>query len=92
MRLLQRATTPCFAACLLLFGACATVQESTGPAGAQNKPAPPVRYNLAGYSTAFKQGYADACATPRRQNAGRFRSDTDYSMGWTDGSTACRAR
>jgi hypothetical protein len=50
------------------------------------------RYNLTGYSAGFKQGYADACASPRRQNAARFKSDTDYSMGWQDGQSACRAR
>lgn len=50
------------------------------------------RYNLTGYSAAFKQGYADACASPRRRNADRFKSDTDYSMGWQDGSSVCRKR
>lgn len=56
------------------------------------KPAPPPRFNLTGYSTAFKQGYADACATPKRRNSERFRTDTDYSMGWQDGQSACRSR
>ena len=48
------------------------------------------RYNLTGYSASFKQGYADACASPRRQNAARFKSEIDYSMGWQDGQSACR--
>jgi hypothetical protein len=65
-----------------------TSSTSTPPAHA--KPAP--RYNLVGYSASFKQGYADACATPRRRNAERFKSDTDYSMGWQDGSSTCRSR
>jgi hypothetical protein len=43
--------------------------------------------NLVGYSAAFKQGYADACA--KRRNAERFNSDGDYAMGWQDGRSAC---
>jgi hypothetical protein len=49
-------------------------------------------YNLTGYSAAFKQGYADACATPRRRDAERSKSDSDYSMGWNDGKALCRSR
>ena len=54
--------------------------------------APAAPYNLTGYSAAFKQGYSDACETPRRSNAARLKSDTDYSMGWNDGQSACRSR
>ena len=54
--------------------------------------AAPQRYNLAGYSAAFKQGYTDACATPRRRSEERFKSDSDYQMGWSDGASICRAR
>lgn len=57
-----------------------------------SKPPPAPRFNLTGYSTAFKQGYADACATPKRRNSERFKTDTDYSMGWQDGQSACRSR
>ena len=53
---------------------------------------PPQRYNLTGYSAAFKQGYADACATPRKRDAERIKSDMDYQMGWSDGQSLCRAR
>jgi hypothetical protein len=49
-------------------------------------------YNLSGYSPAFKDGYTDACSTPLRRNAERFKSDADYSMGWNDGQSVCRAR
>jgi hypothetical protein len=96
MRLLPRFAAPCLVACLLLLGACGSLQEPSSPAAAVSKPAsapaPAPRYNLAGYSPAFKQGYADACAAPRRQNAARFKSETDYSMGWQDGQSACRSR
>ena len=53
---------------------------------------PPQRYNLTGYSAAFKQGYADACATPRKRDAERLKSDIDYQMGWSDGQSLCRTR
>ncbi|MES2564336.1 MAG: hypothetical protein V4637_16655 [Pseudomonadota bacterium] len=80
----------------LLSAGCETIKRGAdAPRTSEptvGKPAPPAPYNLAGYSAAFKEGYADACATPRRSNAARLKSDTDYSMGWTDGSTACKAR
>ncbi|HEX2830258.1 MAG TPA: hypothetical protein VHP37_28220 [Burkholderiales bacterium] len=68
----------------------ATTTGTSAPTTTSRAPAP--RYNLTGYSSAFKQGYADACATPKRRNGERFRTDTDYSMGWQDGSSACRSR
>ncbi|MGZ8202510.1 MAG: hypothetical protein ACXW2I_07095 [Burkholderiales bacterium] len=43
---------------------------------------------MSGYSAAFKQGYADACAS--RRNDQRFKIDADYQMGWTDGKSLCR--
>ena len=64
--------------------------SGSGPGAATKSSAP--RYNLTGYSAAFKQGYGDACATPRRRNAERLKADGDYSMGWQDGSSACRSR
>ena len=66
------------------------------PAPAQpsvQRPPPPV--NLSGYSPAFKQGYTDGCASARgsmRRDEARFRSDNDYMMGWSDGSSVCRNR
>ena len=62
-------------------------QKSSAPAAT---PPPAPRVNLTGYSAAFKQGYADACA--KRRSAERFKSEVDYSMGWQDGSSACRSR
>jgi len=56
------------------------------PGSANTAPAGP-RYNLTGYSAAFKEGYADACAS--RRNDERFKSDADYQMGWNDGSSLC---
>ena len=61
------------------------------PASSTTK-SPARSYNLTGYSAAFKQGYADACATPRRRDAERLKSDTDYQMGWNDGQSLCRTR
>ena len=99
--------TAACAAVLLCLAGCETLSEmsssspqkqspgssnTAAPAATTSKPPPAPRFNLTGYSTAFKQGYADACATPKRRNAERFRTDTDYSMGWQDGTSACRSR
>jgi hypothetical protein len=87
--------TAASAAVLLCLAGCETLSDMSSsspqkPATTTTSPAP--RYNLTGYSAAFKQGYADACATPRRRNAERFKAEMDYSMGWQDGQSACRAR
>ena len=94
MGTLTRASAPSLVAGVLALSACSslpTTSPSSHSPPVEAKPAA-ARYNLTGYSTGFKQGYADACATPRRRNADRFKSDTDYSMGWQDGSSACRKR
>ena len=79
-------------ALIVLTTGCAGPRSAPPPAeraGVQSAPHP---YNLSGYSTAFKEGYADACATPRRRNAERFKTDGEYSMGWNDGQSVCRSR
>jgi hypothetical protein len=73
-------------ALLALVAGCATQSPSTSP-GARAAP-PAARYNLAGYSEGFKQGYADACAS--RRSAERYKADTDYRMGWDDGQNLCK--
>ncbi|MGQ0751481.1 MAG: hypothetical protein ACT4PS_13165 [Betaproteobacteria bacterium] len=67
--------------------------SSTTPAQPSVQRPPPV--NLSGYSAAFKQGYTDGCASVRgttRRDDARYRSDSDYMMGWSDGNSACRAK
>jgi hypothetical protein len=61
------------------------------PESASGRPAQP-RYNLTGYSDAFKSGYVDACANDRRRDEPRFKTDNDYRMGWTDGSAICKRK
>ena len=79
-------------ATLLSLPGCQTVSGGAGTSSAATaSPAAP-RYNLAGYSAAFKSGYSDACANPRRRSAERFKTDNDYSMGWQEGVSACRSR
>ena len=63
-----------------------------GSLGSGDRPAPAPPYNLAGYSVAFKEGYGDACAKPRRRNEQRYKADTDYGMGWNDGQSVCKGR
>jgi len=74
-------------------GGCASETRVSPPApgSASSNTAPAVpRYNLAGYSAAFKEGYADACASRRDEN--RFTADADYQMGWSDGRSLCAKR
>jgi len=52
--------------------------------------------NQSGYSTAFRHGYAAGCDSvgarrPQRDEA-RYKTDTDYMMGWNDGYSACQRR
>jgi hypothetical protein len=66
--------------------------DSTGSPAPSN---PADRVNLSGYSPAFKQGYADGCdsaGASRRRDEQRYKSETDYMMGWNDGNSACLRR
>jgi hypothetical protein len=74
-------------ASILVVAGCAT-QTPPGSTSVSRSAAPAARYNLAGYSEGFKQGYGDACAS--RRNAERYKADTDYQMGWNDGNSLCR--
>ena len=83
-----------FSFCVLLWlAACATpdrTRTDTAPAKPAASAAP--RYNLTGYSPAFKAGHADACAVPRRRSEARFKNEDDYRMGWQDGASVCKQR
>jgi hypothetical protein len=69
---------------------------ASGCAGPQHSPAPRPRVNLAGFSAAFKQGYADGCdhalSLAARKDEQRYRRDADYASGWNDGYSMCRRR
>ena len=75
------------AALLAWLSGCATTGGESAPAQA---PTTAPRYNLVGYSPAFKAGYGDACANPRRKSDARFKNEEDYRMGWNDGSSICK--
>jgi hypothetical protein len=94
LRLNRAASAALLLCAAVLVAGCETPGGSgkAGPAATAPPKAAAPRYNLAGYPPGFKEGYADACATPRRRNAERFKSDNDYSMGWQDGSGVCRTR
>jgi len=75
------------AALALLFAACSTTHA--------DNPNPPANVNLSGYSLAFRQGYADGCASSsgrQQQDAQRYAGDADYRQGWQDGRAICRAK
>ena len=67
-------------------------------AGCAGHPAPTPAapgVNLAGYSPAFRVGYADGCGSvdaARKRDEPRFKADTDYAQGWRDGFDICRRR
>lgn len=49
--------------------------------------------NLSGFPRAFKEGYADGCASVRgstKRDGARFKSDPQYAQGWRDGLDICR--
>jgi len=52
------------------------------------------RINMSGFSAGFKQGYSDGCESvstrAQRRNESRYKTDSDYMMGWNDGYSACR--
>jgi hypothetical protein len=80
----MRAPGPLLA--LLWLAGCAALEPRTDPP----------RVNLAGFSSAFKQGYSEGCASagarhPRRDES-RYRTDADYRMGWNDGHAICGQR
>jgi len=82
---------------IALVSACATVQEPPSPKPAPvprnaEPPAPPV--NLSGFPLAYRQGFADGCASAtaaERKDAGRA-SDGNYRTGWQDGLAQCRKK
>jgi|SRR6185312_462054 len=54
-------------------------------------------YNLTGYPPAVRDGYIDGCESAKRtqfarKDAARMSGDPQYSMGWNDGYSICKAR
>ena len=86
-RMKSRAAAFCLYAILAALAGCATDEHKSTASPAPKRAHAP-RYNLVGYSAAFKEGYADACG--KRRNAQRMKDDTDYQMGWNDGTSMCR--
>jgi hypothetical protein len=83
----RAALAPLFLFLLALAG-CAS--QSTRTSSPPREAPAAVRYNLAGYSASFKQGYGDACASPKRRNDQKYKADADYQMGWNDGQSVCK--
>jgi hypothetical protein len=54
-------------------------------------------YNLTGYPAAVREGYVDGCESAKstsyaRKDAKRMAGDPQYSMGWNDGFSLCKAK
>ena len=67
-----------------------------GPAGPatprSNVEPPPPAVNLSGFPLAYRQGYADGCASAggrEQKDAARFGNDGNYRTGWLDGRALC---
>jgi hypothetical protein len=56
----------------------------------------PSNINLAGFPSAFKEGYGDGCQSVGQTNMHRddkrFASDRQYASGWRDGFDTCSRR
>ncbi len=71
-----------------LLSACAT--QSTTQSAMQ-----PANVNLSGFPPAFREGYADGCASahgPTMRSESRFKSDQQYASGWRDVRDICKRR
>ena len=102
-RFVARAQHAVAIAAVLALAACATVglptetppAKPTAPPLPRNAEPPAPKINLSGFPLAYRQGYADGCASatgPERKDEQRFASDGNYSMGWQDGIGLCRKR
>lgn len=90
---------------LLAAVGCGTVPVKAPPAApetaeqgaARREVASRPTYNLAGYPPAVREGYIDGCESAKgtsyaRKDAKRFAEDGQYSMGWNDGNSICKAK
>jgi hypothetical protein len=78
----------------LVVAGCASA-PNTPPTPNTTNPHPPSNVNLSGYPLAFRQGYADGCASERgrtQKDEKRFKSDLQYRQGWEDGFSICAKR
>jgi hypothetical protein len=92
-QIISRRTIAALCAATALVAACAGLpQQQQQP----SQPLPPEqRVNQTGYSSAFKQGYADGCnsaQSSRRRDEQRYKSDANYMIGWNDGFSICSKR
>ena len=58
-------------------------------------PNPPSNVNLQGFPLAYRQGYADGCASigsTEQKDAARFKNDGQYRTGWQDGFFLCKKK
>ncbi|HEY8245466.1 MAG TPA: hypothetical protein VII68_18515 [Casimicrobiaceae bacterium] len=88
-----------FLAVLALAAGCATTSGPGTPPTAPPLPAtaepPPPPVNLSGFPLAYRQGYADGCASatgPQRRDAARYSADGNYRTGWVDGTALCKKK
>ena len=83
---------------LCIAAGCATIPPAappTAPPLPRTAEPPPPKINLSGFPLAYRQGYADGCASAtgtERKDGERFGKDGNYSMGWQDGVALCRKK
>ena len=90
-------------AAVLAAAACATAppapQRVETPREATERRAQAAKptYNLTGYPPAMRDGYIDGCESAKgtahaHKDAARMSGDPQYSMGWNDGYSICKAK
>jgi hypothetical protein len=70
-------------------------QPKAAPPVPANQEPPPPNVNLTGFPLAYRQGYADGCASAtgtERKDATRFGADPNYRTGWQDGLALCKKK
>ena len=87
---------------LALVAGCATTSGPGAPGSVPTAPPLPATaeppapaVNLSGFPLAYRQGYADGCASatgPQRRDGVRYSADGNYRTGWVDGSALCRKK
>src|SRR5262249_62276860 len=77
-----------------VIGGCSSAPPRGGQAG-YDAPAPRssvrARINLSGFPPAYRESHSAGCGSDSRDEA-RYKSDTNYMMGWDDGHSICVSR
>ena len=93
----QARIVACAIAVAFIASGCVTAPVAPPPAAPlpRNAEPPPPPINLSGFPLAYRQGYADGCASAsgaERKDSERSANDPNYRTGWQDGVALCRRK